>query len=115
MTKRQYLTKDEAVAKGWYCRSDLKRLFRLKPGPEQQRVGQVWQGRGLYAVYDKSQCIPMRPQCELTAHQCDALAAGRTLRGTRVCKTCRQREATEFMLNGVCYKCRDLLLNRGDS
>lgn len=106
MKTRQYLTKDEATAKEWYCRAELKRLYRIKPNPDQRPAGEVWQGRGLYSVYDKAQCVPMQPLREPTVSQRVALAAGRALNGSQICKICRQREATEFMLKGVCYKCR---------
>ena len=104
--KRQYLTKDEAAAKGWYCRSDLKRLFRLKPSANQHSAGEVWQGQGLYHVYDKALCVQMRPLREPSAAQLAALAAGRDLLGSLVCKKCYRRTSTEFLIRGVCDECR---------
>lgn len=115
MKTRQYLTKDEAMAKEWYCRTELKRLFRLKPSPDQRPAGEVWQGKGLYSVYDKAQCLPMQPLRELTVSQRAALAAGRVFNGSQICTICAeycntvqqrkgrgmtpQQQASEWLLN----------------
>lgn len=82
---RKYLSKAEATAKGWFSRTDLKSLYRLKPAPQQWAAGEVWQGHGAYAVYDKALCLPMRPYRAPSQAQSLALERGRELVGTAEC------------------------------
>lgn len=82
---RMYLREEEAIEKDWYSRKDLKELFRLKPAPDQKPSGQVWQGRGTYFVYDKENCVAMRPYRKPSAKQLAALEAGRACIRTRRC------------------------------
>lgn len=84
---RMYLREEEAIEKDWYSRKDLKELFRLKPAPDQEPAGTVWQGMGTYLVYDKEKCVAMRPYRKPSAKQLAALAAGRDCIGTRPCAT----------------------------
>ncbi len=105
MTKRQYKTPAEAAAEGLFSRAELKRQFRLKPAPGQRPVCQVWQGRGLYSVFAAADCVPMRPVKPLTNKQQAALAAGRELVGTAICKQCGERKDKYFTKRGVCLSC----------
>lgn len=84
---RKYLREEEARGKGWYSRKDLKEIFRLKPAPDQWPSGEVWQGMGTYSVYDKKNCVAMRPYRKPTAKQLATLAAGRDCLGTKRCAT----------------------------
>ena len=104
MTKRQYKTPAEAAAEGLFSRAELKRQFRLKPAPGQRPVCQVWQGRGLYSVFAKADCVPMRPTKPLTDKQRAALAAGRELVGTAICSKCGQRKDKDHVSRGNSYE-----------
>lgn len=107
---RKYLTKDEAIAKGWLTKSELRAL-RLKPKEGQLFAGEVWQGQGTYAVYDHKLCIPMRPYREPTPAQRQALRDGRRLRGTKRCITpgCTGRvSSNEADLLRLCHDCEKI-------
>lgn len=54
---RIHLTPTEAESKGWRCRTHLRKE-NLMPAPGARPAGSVWQGRGVYFVYDRSQCVP---------------------------------------------------------
>lgn len=102
----KYLSPIEAAAKDWYSKHELKIKFRLKPAIGQRIVGTVWQGQGTYYVYDKTQCIEMRPYRSPTQKQRDALAVARSLIGTKVCIQCLKRFSTEWR-GRVCPYCQD--------
>jgi hypothetical protein len=102
----KYLSPIEAAAKDWYSKHELKIKFRLKPAIGQRIVGTVWQGQGTYYVYDKTQCITMRPYRVPTEKQREALTVGRSLIGTKVCSQCQKRFSTEWR-GRVCPDCKD--------
>ncbi len=104
---RKYLSKAEATAKGWFSRTDLKSLYRLKPAPQQWAAGEVWQGHGAYAVYDKALCLPMRPYRAPSQAQSLALERGRELVGTAECAAdgCSLRFDREWWLGPLCPEC----------
>lgn len=105
MSKRRYLTKAECAEKGWFNKSDLK-LERLKPSPGQFPAGMYWQGQGFVDVYDKAQCVRMRPYRQPTPKQLEALARGRELIGTRKCKVdgCSNRMPVHEP-HDICLRC----------
>lgn len=102
----KYLSPPEAAAKNWYSKHELKIKFRLKPAKNQRIVGTVWQGQGTYYVYDKAQCIDMRPYRAPTEKQREALMIGRSLLGTKVCNQCQKRFSTEWR-GKICPDCKD--------
>lgn len=101
----KYLTKDQASKQGWYCRADLRTLFRLKTAPAQAAAGEVWQGYCSYLVFDKAKCVPMRPYRKPTAKQLEALSQGRDLIGTERCLTCKDRFPPQLMNHYTCFGC----------
>ena len=103
--KRDYMTPKEASDAGLFPRSILRRDFRLKPAKNQRTVATVWQGKGFYDVYAKADCVPMRPYRAPSPNQAVALAAGRSLVGTLLCKTCGNRVDTICTERGRCYNC----------
>lgn len=107
---RKYLTKNEAAGYGWYSQKELKALFRLKPAKSQYPAGEVWQGQGTYSVYDKEQCIAMKPYRKPTANQLKALADGRDLKGSKRCKSdgCNNRIWFCYESGNYCRTCNEL-------
>lgn len=105
---RKYLTKNEAAGYGWYSQKELKILFRLKPAPSQRPVGEVWQGQGTYSVYDKGQCVAMKPYIKPTAKQLNALAAGRDLKGSKKCASDGCNNRVWFKSGSYCDSCDEL-------
>lgn len=101
------LTKEAAALKGWYCLQDLKKLYRLKPAVGQGPTGNVWQGRGWYNVYDKTQCVQMRPYKAATKEQLRVLSIGRELVGTSECQSCGKRVDKWLVRGDMCQVCRD--------
>lgn len=99
------MTKAEAAAQSLYSKADLRKLFRLKPPITAKPKGQVWQGQGVYAVYEQSQCIPMRPYRKASAAQQQSLAAGRALLGTHLCPLCKRRADADDFRGSVCSSC----------
>lgn len=109
MTKKQHPTKDECAANGWLCRAELKKE-RLKPAKGQLPVAMYWQGQGFVGVYDKAQCVAMRPYRAPNTKQLAALTEGRKLLGTRKCKTneCTQRVFTDVKpVRPYCDRCTE--------
>lgn len=106
---RIYLRKEEATAKNWYSCKELKELFRLKPARGQVHVGEVWQGQGTYLVYDKKDCVAMRPYRKPTAKQLAALAEGRECLGSKRCATegCDGRIYYDYESGRYCNKCKE--------
>lgn len=104
---RKYLRKEEATRYGWYSKKELKELFRLKPAKGQRCVGEVWQGQGTYDVYEKSDCVAMRPYRKPSAKQLAALAAGRECLGTYKCKStgCEGRISKDYEGGDYCCRC----------
>lgn len=104
---RIYLRKEEATAKGWFSCKELKELFRLKPARGQSYAGEVWQGQGTYLVYDKKDCVAMRPYRKPTAKQLAALAAGRDCLGSKRCATegCDGRIYFDYESSRYCKSC----------
>lgn len=105
MSKRKYLTKAECVEKGWFNKVDLK-LERLKPAPGQLPIESYWQGQGFVDVYDKAQCVAMRPYRKPTPKQMAALERGRDLLGTHECESegCKNRVYT-WEDERICHQC----------
>lgn len=87
MSRRKYLTPAEALAHGWMCCTTMAKEYRLKPAPGQAPAGHVWQGHGVYEVYDPADAIPMRPYRQPSPAQLAALALGRSMLGTQACST----------------------------
>lgn len=102
----KYLSPLEAAIKNWYSKYELRKKFRLKPAKGQHFTGVVWQGQGTYYVYDKAQCIEMRPYRAPTEKQLEALTVGRSLLGTKVCSQCQKRFSTEWR-GRICPDCQD--------
>lgn len=102
---RQYMTPAEAHAAGLLPRSTLRREFRLKPAKGQQAAATVWQGQGFYPVFARAACVPMRPYRAPSPAQAAALAAGRALAGTVICKACGNRVDADFIERGRCFDC----------
>ncbi len=105
MGKRKYLTKTECAERGWFNKVDLKQE-RLKPAPGQRPIESYWQGQGFVEVYDRAQCVAMRPYRKPTPKQMEALARGRDLLGTHECgnEGCTNRVAT-WEEQAVCHQC----------
>ena len=101
--QRTYATKAECAEQGYLDKSALKAL-RLKPTAETPSRD-YWQGRGVVRAYDRTQCVPMRDYRPASAAQAAALAAGRQLVGTALCKLCGQRFAVEELKRGRCVGC----------
>lgn len=106
---RIYLRKEEAAARGWYSCKELRELFRLKPARGQRHAGEVWQGRGTYIVYDKKDCVDMRPYRAPSAKQLAALAAGREFLGSKRCATegCDGRIYYDYESGRYCNRCNE--------
>lgn len=106
---RIYLKKEEATARGWYSCKELKELFRLKPARGQGYAGEVWQGQGTYLVYDKKDCVAMRPYRKPTEKQLAALAAGRECLGSKRCATegCDGRIYYDYESGRYCSTCTE--------
>ncbi len=102
---RKYMTPAEAREASLFPRSILRREFRLKPAKGQRAAATVWQGQGVYYVFAKAACIPMRPYRVPSPTQAAALAAGRALAGTLLCKTCGNRVGADCIERGRCYDC----------
>ena len=102
---QKYMTKNEAIDKSLYSKTDLKQLFRLKLPSTAKPKGQVWQGRRVYPVYDQSQCVPMRPYRKASDAQQQALVAGRAQLGTRLCPQCKLRADTDDFRGAICKVC----------
>lgn len=105
MSKRKYLTKTECAERGWFNKADLKQE-RLKPAPGQRPVESYWQGQGFVEVYDRAQCVAMRPYRQPTPKQLEALARGRELIGTRKCEIdgCSNRILVDER-HRICLQC----------
>jgi len=105
MGKRKYLTKTECAERGWFNKVDLKQE-RLKPAPGQRPIESYWQGQGFVEVYDRAQCVAMRPYRKPTPKQMEALARGRDLLGTHECgnEGCTNRVAT-WEDQAICHPC----------
>ncbi len=102
-TRRRYATKAELEAIGYLDKSALKAL-RLKPMAETPSRD-YWQGRGVVRAYDRTQCVPMRDYRPASAAQAAALAVGRELVGTALCKLCGQRFDQDELNRGRCTGC----------
>lgn len=103
--QREYMTPTEAREAGLFPRSILRREFRLKPVKGQRAAATVWQGQGFYYVFAKVDCVAMRPYCAPSPAQAAALAAGRALTGTVLCKACGNRVDADYTERGRCYDC----------
>ncbi len=103
MARRRYATKAELELLGYLDKTALKAL-RLKPTIETPSRD-YWQGRGTVRAYDREACIPMRTYSPASPAQAAALAAGRELVGTAVCKACGERFAQEELRRGKCASC----------
>ncbi len=101
--QRTYATKAELEAIGYLDKSALKAL-RLKPMAETPSR-EYWQGRGTVRAYDRTQCVAMREHRPATTAQQAALAAGRQLVGTALCKACGNRFDQEELRRGRCTGC----------
>ena len=101
--QRTYATKAECADRGFLDKITLKAL-RLKPTPETPST-EYWQGRGVVRAYDRTQCVPMRDYRPASAVQAAALAAGRQLVGTALCKTCGERFDQNELRRGKCTGC----------
>lgn len=99
------MTPAEAREAGLFPRSILRRECRLKPAKGQRAAATVWQGQGFYYVFAKVDCVAMRPYCAPSPAQAAALAAGRALTGTVLCKTCGNRVDADYTERGRCYDC----------
>lgn len=106
-SRRKYFRPVEAREKNWFCKTELAQKYRLKPSPEQEPAGFVWQGQGTYAVYDLAKAVSMRPYRKPTTAQLEALARGRTLLGTQACAAegCSNRIYTDFADGQYCHGC----------
>lgn len=106
---RKYLRKEEAAERGWFSCKELKELFRLKPANGQSYAGIVWQGQGTYVVYEKKDCVAMRPYRKPTEKQLAALAAGRECAGSQKCATdgCDSRIYYEYENGRYCSTCTE--------
>lgn len=104
--RRKYFQPDEARAHGWYSRKELAKLFRLKPAPGQQPAADVWQGMGVYEVFDAALAVAMRPYRKPTLAQLEALQRGRELTGTSACENPSCTNRYDTALEGpYCREC----------
>lgn len=95
----------QEISAGHMTKAQLK-LLRLKPGKAQRPVSRYWQGMGWVYLYDAAEAVSMRPYLAPSGPQLAALAAGRRLVGTILCKGCGERFYREDLERGVCESCR---------